>query len=395
MDAIERFLQERRENNLFRELRPADFRREGAIYFAGRRFLDFSSNDYLGLANHPELKQAAKDALEELGTGASASRLLSGDLEIHHRLEERIALFKEKESALAFNSGYQANVGIISALCKKDDAVFSDRLNHASILDGILLSRAKIFRFFHNDPNHLEYLLRKERDKFRNCLIVTETVFSMDGDIPPLKEIAGLKEKYDCMFMVDEAHATGVFGRDGSGLIQQEGLTDRVDLIMGTFGKALGSFGAYIAASKKTIDYLINTCRSFIYSTALPPAVIAANLAALELLKKEPHRREVLLSNAEFFRSKLIKSGFRVKGSSQIVPLIIGDTGKAIELSAYLENKGYWVLPIRPPTVPAGESRLRFSLTYHHTRQVLEGLIEEINKLCLNSWKGGGEKRSF
>lgn len=380
MGRIEQFLQQRREKNLLRILRPADFRKEGKIYFKDNEFFDFSSNDYLGLAGHPELKEASKKAIEELGTGSSASRLLSGDLEIHHELEEKTALLKNKESALVFNSGYQANVGVISSLCKAGDAVFSDKLNHASILDGIFLSGARLFRFLHNDPNHLESLLRKSAGKFRERLIVTETIFSMDGDRPPLKELIGLKEKYNCKIMVDEAHATGVFGKNGSGVVAEDGLTDRVDLIMGTFGKALGSFGAYVAGSKKMIEYLINTCRSFIYSTALPPSVAAANLAALELLRKEPFRRNALLENASYFRRELEKRGFEVRGASQIVPLIVKDTDKAIALSAALREKGYWVLPIRPPTVPVGESRLRFSLTWHHTREILQDLIEEISK---------------
>jgi 8-amino-7-oxononanoate synthase len=381
MDWIEEFLRQRKEQNLLRTLRPAVLRKEGKIYFKGKKFFDFSSNDYLGLAGHPELKQAARESLEELGTSSSASRLLSGDLEIHHRLEEKIALLKGKENALVFNSGYQANVGIISSLCKKDDVIFSDKLNHASILDGILLSRAKLFRFLHNDLNHLEYLLKQERGKFKNCLIVTETIFSMEGDRPPLKELVSLKERYNCKIMVDEAHATGIFGKDGSGVVQEEGLADRVDLVMGTFGKALGSFGAYIAGSNKIIEYLINTCRSFIYSTALPPSVIAANLAGLKLLNKEPFRRKMLLANARYFSNELKKKGFKIKGSSQIVPLIVADTEKAIKLSAYLQDKGYWVLPIRPPTVPVRESRLRFSLTYNHTQGVLQELIKEINKI--------------
>jgi len=243
------------------------------------------------------------------------------------------------------------------------------------------LSRAKPFRFIHNDLNHLESLLKKEAGKFRERLIVTETIFSMDGDRAPLKEMVSLKEKYGCKIMVDEAHATGIFGKGGGGIVAEEGLADRVDLIMGTFSKALGSFGAYIAGSKKIIEYLINTCRSFIYSTALPPSVIAANLVSLELLKEEPFRRKTLLENAHYFRNELEKRGFKIKGSSQIVPLVVGNIDRAIKLSAGLRNKGYWSLPIRPPTVPVGESRLRFSLTYHHSKEVLQNLIEEISKV--------------
>lgn len=388
MAEIEKFLAERREKNLLRVLRPAGSRRKGKIYFKDKEYFDFSSNDYLGLAGHPELKEASKKAVEELGTSSSASRLLSGDLEIHHELEEKVADLKGKGSALVFNSGYQANVGVISSLCKAGDAVFSDKLNHASILDGIFLSGARLFRFLHNDVNHLESLLKSQAGKFRECLIITETIFSMDGDRAPLKELVALKDKFGCKIMADEAHATGIFGKDGSGVVAEDDLTDRVDLIMGTFGKAMGSFGAYVAGSKKMIEYLINTCRSFIYTTALPPSVIAANLAALELLRKEPFRRKTLLENATYFRDELRKRGFNVRGASQIVPLIVDDTDRAVALSAGLGGKGYWVLPIRPPTVPAGESRLRFSLSWHHNKEVLQDLIEEISRETIK-WTDG------
>lgn len=378
MARIDGFLEERRENNLLRILHPADSRGEGKIYFKDKEYFDFSSNDYLGLSDHPKLKDASKEAVDKLGSSASASRLLSGDLILHHKLEEKTALFKNKESSLIFNSGYQANVGIISALCGRGDAIFSDRLNHASIVDGILLSGARFFRFRHNDIDYLEALLRKERNRFKEALIITETIFSMDGDRCPLKEIAKLKEKYNCALLVDEAHATGIFGNNGSGVVEEEGVTDKVDLIMGTFSKALGSFGAYVAASKKITDYLINSSRSFIYSTALPPSVIAAGIAGLDLVKKEPFRRKSLLENSGYFRQELIKRGFTVKDSSQIVPLILGDSERAINMSQELRSRGYWVLPIRPPTVPKGESRLRFSLTYRHKRDILEKLIDDI-----------------
>lgn len=378
MKRIEEFLKEREKNNLLRILQPANFRKEGKIYFKGKEYIDFSSNDYLGLSSHAELIQASIRAAKEFGTSASASRLLSGDLDIYHELEEKTANFKGKEVALAFNSGYQANTGIISSLYKTGDAIFCDKLSHASIIDGILLSGARLFRFLHNDINHLESLLKKERRKYKNSLIITETIFSMDGDRPPLKELVELKEKYNCYLMVDEAHATGIFGEYGSGVAEEEGLTDRIELIMGTFSKALGSFGAYLACSKEIKDYLINSCRSFIYSTALPPSIIAANIASIDLVKKEPFRRETLLENAGYFRNGLLNRGLVVKGSSQIIPVIIGDSKKAVVMSKELQEKSYWVLPIRPPTVPQGEARLRFSLTYYHTKEVLVGLIEEI-----------------
>ncbi len=381
MERIEDLLRRRREKGLLRVLRPAEFRKEGLIYFKEGKYLDLSSNDYLGLSGHPKIKEASQRAIRELGTGSSGSRLLSGDLDIHHLLEERIARFKGKEGALVFNSGYQANIGLISSLCGRGDVVFCDRLSHASILDGIILSRARFFRFRHNDLDSLEYLLKKERYKFRNSLIITETVFSMDGDIAPLKEIVELKERYSCLIMVDEAHATGIFGKTGAGIAEEKDVTDHIDLIMGTFSKALGSFGAYLACSNRMKEYFVNTTRSFIYSTALPPAVIAANIASLDVVRDEPFRRKTLLENAAYFRKKLHGHGFKVRGSSQIVPFIIGDTQRTVCLSDRLKRKGYWALPIRPPTVGAADSRLRFSLTYYHTKGLLERLVNDICKI--------------
>jgi 8-amino-7-oxononanoate synthase len=372
------FLLHQKQKGLLRALRPIQARCKAKISLGGKDYIDFCSNDYLGFAGHPRLLEAAKEAIQEFGTASSASRLLSGDLEIHHQLEEAVASFKGKEAALVFNSGYQANVGIISALYTKGDCIFSDRLNHASIIDGIILSGARLFRFPHNNLEQLEDLLKRKRAGFKRALIVSETIFSMDGDRCPLKGLAALKKKYNCQLMVDEAHATGIFGQHGSGVVEEEGVAEEVDFIMGTFSKALGSFGAYLAASRQVVDYLVNTCRSIIYSTALPPAIIACNIAAIALIKEEPQRRRKLLSMAQYFRQALRDRGLAVKGESQIVPLLIGDNLKAAEAARRLQEKGFWVLPIRPPTVPKGEARLRFSLTYHHDQQALDAFIESI-----------------
>ncbi len=381
MERITKFLEQRRQNQLFRTLHPARQRKGGRIWFEGKEYIDFSSNDYLGFSEHPFLKAASVAAIEKLGVGSCASRLLSGDLDLHHELEEKIAEFKGKEASLVFNSGYQANIGIISAICQRGDVIFADRLAHASIIDGMLLSGAKLFRFNHNDIYHLEFLLEKERHKFKNSLIVTETIFSMDGDKAPLGELVELKRKYSCKLMVDEAHATGIFGYGGTGLVEEENLAAKIDLIMGTFSKALGSFGAYLACSGEFKDYLVNTCRSFIYSTALPPAVIAANLAGLELVKREPQRRKSLIEQADFFRKKLEDLNFYVIGTSQIVPLVLGESKEALKLSEELKKRGYWAMAIRPPTVPQGHARVRFSLTYHHTKEILEKLISDIDEI--------------
>lgn len=380
MENIEEFLHQRASQGLLRTLRPIDSRRGGKVHRNCRELMDLASNDYLGLASHPSLKDAMVTATEQFGASSCASRLLSGDSRLHHALEERIASLSSKPQALVFSSGYQANVGIISALVGKGDAVFSDRLNHASIVDGIALSGARCFRFRHNDLDHLETLLKKHSGDFRTRLIVTETVFSMEGDIPPIEQIADLKDKYSAVLMVDEAHATGVYGPDGAGIAATAQLAERVELIMGTFSKALGSFGAYVAASETIIDFLINVCRSFIYSTALPPGIVAANLAALETIAKEPFRRTTLLENAAWFRQTLIDKGYNVRGASQIVPLVVGSAERAVAAAQALQEAGFWVLPIRPPTVPAGEARLRFSLTYDHSRQQLTDLITHIDQ---------------
>ncbi len=381
MDRITSFLTRRENEQLTRSLKPVTARANSRILCGRKEFIDFSSNDYLGLANHPRLKTAACDVIKKLGAGASASRLLSGDFTIHHDLEEKTARFKNKESALVFNSGYQANVGIISALCRPGDVVFSDRLNHASIIDGIKLSGAKLLRFDHNDSVHLAKLLARERARYQEALIITETVFSMDGDLAPLEEIVELKEKCNCRIMVDEAHATGVFGKDGGGVVEEKGLAEKIDLIMGTFSKALGSFGAYVACSEVMKDYLVNSCRSFIYSTALPPGVIAANLASLELVEQEPFRRHRLLENAQYFRDSLKQLGLPVGGESQIVPLLVGGNDLAVKLSRSLQERGHRVFPIRPPTVPPRQARVRFSLTYDHSKETLRRLVKDIEEI--------------
>ncbi|MFC1808244.1 8-amino-7-oxononanoate synthase [Candidatus Omnitrophota bacterium] len=386
MERIESFLQERRDENLLRVLRPANKRSDGKIFFGDKEMIDLSSNDYLGLSSHPKMKEVVKSAVDQYGAGASASRLLSGDLNLHHELEEKIAMFKKKESALLFNSGYQANVGIISSICKQGDLIFSDKLNHASIIDGILLSGATFHRFLHNNMDHLKTLLEQHRPKAKQALIITETIFSMDGDKAPLKDIVRLAREYSCLIMVDEAHATGVFSADGSGMVSEEGLSSDIDIIMGTFSKALGSFGAYVGCSQLLKDYLINSSRSFIYSTALPPSVVAANLASLDLVREEVFRRKSLLENSNYFRNRLIDRGFQTKGSSQIVPLILGDNQSAINMALLLETARYRVLPIRYPTVAKNQARIRFSLNYYHQKDMLEKLIEsicEINKVCV------------
>jgi 8-amino-7-oxononanoate synthase len=380
MEFVDNLLTERAGQGLLRTLNPLASRHNHLIQTQNptKNYIDFSNNDYLGLASHPAIKAAACQALEQWGNASTASRLLSGDLSLHHQLEEKVAALKQKPAALVFNSGYQANVGIISALYGKGDVIFADRLSHASMLDGALLSGARLFRFRHQDTAHLATLLQKERAKYKHALIMTESVFSMDGDLAPLPALVDLKNHYNCQLFVDEAHATGIFGPNGGGLVEAYGLANQVDLIMGTFSKALAGFGAYVAADNNLIQYLINTARSFIYSTALPPVIIAMNLASIELLQTESHRRQTLLTNAAFFRAGLKAQGFPMQSETQIIPLLLGDVAKANRYAAQLAAQGFWVLPIRPPTVPEGEARLRFSVTYCHNKAMLEKVLHVI-----------------
>ncbi|MCP4449921.1 MAG: 8-amino-7-oxononanoate synthase [Planctomycetes bacterium] len=375
MDRIAHLTETREAQSLLRTLNPARSREHGYWHGPKQSLVDLSSNDYLSLSNHPALKQAAIRAIEELGTGAGGSRLLSGDLCLHHQLESRVAQFKNKPSSLVFNSGYQANVGLVSALCHKGDAIFCDRLSHASLLDGARLSGARLFRFQHNDVDHLASLLKKHGADFDTSLVVTESVFSMDGDLAPLKALAELKQSMPFTWLVDEAHATGLFGETGSGRVADQGVTDAVDLVMGTFSKALGSFGAYVACSEEVRCWLINTCRSFIYSTALPPGVIGANLAALDRVIEEPDRREQVLARASDLRSRLQALGWPVSGESQIVPVITGTPEKAVLLSQTLEVAGFRSAPVRPPAVPNGQARVRLSLCYDHDKAVVDRLV--------------------
>jgi len=378
MEGWKEFLEERGRLHLLRRLSPSEDRRPGVAVRGGREYVDFSSNDYLGLSSHPALAAAARVALERYGTGTGASRLMSGDLAIHHELEEEVAAFKGTDAALVFNSGYQANTGIVPALFGRHDAVFADQLSHASQLDGALLSRARLLRFRHNDPEHLSALLAKHRGAFRRALVMTESVFSMDGDRAPLFPLLDACRRHRCLFMVDEAHATGVFGPEGRGCVEAVGLAGEVDLVMGTFSKALGGFGAYLAASRTIVDFLVNSARSFIYSTALPAPVIAADLAALRLCLGGKTRGAELLRRSAEFRDALRANGWTVGGDSQIVPVVVGGSARAVDLSCRLADRGYLALPVRPPTVPEGAARLRFSLTAAHGDPQVRGVVEAL-----------------
>ncbi len=364
--AIEAELRAIQAASLYRTLRRVENDQGPVLRLDGREVVNFSSNNYLGLANHPALGEAAKAAIDRYGVGAAASRLISGNMALHEELENRLAEFKGTEAALVFNSGFQANAGIISTLAGEGDALFSDELNHASIIDGCRLSRGQTIVYPHGDLNRLESALRQAAGA-RRRLIVTETIFSMDGDQAPLAGIVELAEKHGAAVMVDEAHATGIFGPGGAGVASQLGLGDRVLVQMGTLGKALGGFGAYVAGSRALRELLINRCRSFIFTTALPPAVMAAALAAIDIVAREPERRAALWQNCRRLADGLQQLGFSVAApQSPILPLILGDAERCMKLSARLLESGIFVQGIRPPTVPAGTSRLRITLMATH-----------------------------
>jgi glycine C-acetyltransferase/8-amino-7-oxononanoate synthase len=371
MSEIAERLDELRDRGLHRRLRLIGGPQGPRVTLDGKQVLLLCSNDYLGLANHPKVRGAAAEAAMRWGAGAGASRLISGNMQPHSRLEKRLAAFKGYESALLFGSGYLANTGTIAALAGDGEVVFSDALNHASIIDGCRLSRAETFVYRHGDVEHLAWGLRKAGE--RAALIVTDGVFSMDGDVAPLVELAELAKSHDCRLMVDEAHATGAIGPGGRGSVAAAGLSGEVDVVMGTLGKALGSYGAYVCADRETTDYLLNTARSFVFSTALPPSVAAAGLAALELLESQPDRVGRLSANARALRDAFAEEGLGVSRSeTQIVPVPVGDAGTAMELCERLLERGVFAQGIRPPTVPEGSSRLRFTVMSTHRREELE-----------------------
>jgi 8-amino-7-oxononanoate synthase len=349
----------------------------GKVRLGGRVLLNLSSNDYLGLSLDPRLIIAAQNAAARWGVGAGASRLVAGHLALHREVEATLAAFKGTEAAVIFSTGYMANLGTISALAGPGDTVFCDKLNHASIYDGIKLSGANLARFPHRDMNRLEGLLQKAGPGRR--LIITDSVFSVDGDLAPLKDIVELKDRYGAALMVDEAHATGVLGPKGAGLADELDLTQRIEVHMGTFSKALGSLGGYVAGDKRLIDYLHNRARSFIYSTAMPPQVLGAIGAALDVVAQEPERRQYLLAEAESFRETLTQAGFDLLGSeTQIVPVLVGENARTLDFAGRLRERGLLAVAFRPPTVTPGQARVRFSLSAAHVREDLTAARQAI-----------------
>lgn len=369
-----------REDGLFRSMKRIEGGQGPRVMLEGREVVHLCSNNYLGLADHPGLKEAAIRATEKYGVGTGASRLVSGTMELHVALEKRLARFKGTECALVFNSGYAANTGVIPALVGKGDVVFSDRLNHASIVDGCLLSRARMVRYPHRDTAALRRLLDEHRGD-GCCVIVTDGVFSMDGDLAPLADLVAIKNEYGALLMVDDAHGTGVLGATGRGTAEHFSVMSGVDIHMGTLGKALGCFGAFVAASAELVEYLVNRARTFIFSTSLPPSVLASAHAALDIVDSTEGGalRARLNRHADFMREALRKAGFDTLGSrTQIIPLLIGGAEKTMTFSSALCEAGLYIQGIRPPTVPTGGSRLRCTLMATHAEEELARVLEAI-----------------
>ena len=369
-------------------LRVLDDQQAPVCHYDGKEVINLASNNYLGLANHPKLMEASLKATRELGVGSGAVRTIAGTMRIHMELEEKIAQFKNVEACVVFQSGFAANAGTVSAILGKDDFILSDELNHASIIDGARLSRAKIKVFRHKDAAHCEELLKEIQNEPGHKLVITDGVFSMDGDIGPVDKLAALAEKYGAIMMVDDAHASGVLGRNGRGSIDHFGMHGRVDVQVGTLSKAIGALGGYVCGSKDLIDYLYHRARPFLFSTSHPPSVAATCIAAFDILEQEPERIERLWSNTRYFQGELKRAGFNIGGvntpatETPITPVIIGEGRAAMDYSRALFEEGVMGTGIAFPTVPEGKARIRLILTSEHTKTQMDQALETLERVA-------------
>lgn len=375
-------IQELKDQGVYRQLPVLEGPNEAESILNGKKVINLSSNNYLGFANHPRLKKAAIEAVEKYGVGSGAVRTIVGNMDIHEILDKKLAEFKREEAVMSFQSGFNCNAGTIQAITEKGDLIISDELNHASIIDGARLSRADKTIFKHADMNSLEEVLKTNRDKYRNMLIITDGVFSMDGDIAPLPDIVGLAEKYNAMTYVDDAHGSGVLGESGRGTVDHFGLHGRVDFTIGTLSKAIGVVGGYVAGSETMRDWLSHRGRPLLFSTSLPPAAIAAITEAINMLMTTTEYTDRLWDNAKYFKAKMSQLGFNI-GNSQtpITPVIIGDEAKTMEFSKKLLENGVFVSAIVFPTVPKGTGRLRCMVTAGHTKEQLDRAVETFKKV--------------
>ena len=369
------------------KLRVLEDEQEPVCTFDGKRVINLASNNYLGLATHPKLREAALDAINKYGVGSGAVRTIAGTMRIHMELEEKIARFKSVEACVVFQSGFAANAGTVSAILGKEDFIISDELNHASIIDGARLSRAKILVFRHKDAAHAEEQLASIKDQPGRKLLITDGVFSMDGDIGPLPALCDVAEKYGAIMMVDDAHASGVLGRNGRGTIDHFKVHGRVDVQVGTLSKAIGALGGYVCGSRDLIDFLYHRARPFLFSTSHPPSVAATCIAAFDVLEQEPQLMEKLWENTRYFKKELGNLGFNIGGKNTpanetpITPIIIGEGKLAMQFSRELFNEGVMATGIAFPTVPEGKARIRTIMTATHTREQLDQALEILKKV--------------
>ncbi len=379
---LEGKINELKEQGVYRKLPVLAGANEAEIILDGKKVINLSSNNYLGFANHPRLKKAAIEAVEKYGVGAGAVRTIVGNMDIHEELEEILAKFKREEAVMVFQSGFNCNAGTIQAITEKGDLIISDSLNHASIIDGVRLSKADRAVFNHSDMEDLERVLKEKRDQYRNCLIITDGVFSMDGDVAKLPEIVELAEKYNCMTYVDDAHGSGVLGESGRGTVDHFHLHGKVDFSIGTLSKAIGVIGGYVATSKAGQEWLNHRGRPILFSTALPPAAVGAIIEAVKMLMETTEFTDRLWSNARYFKEKLGKLGFNTgQSETPITPVIIGDEAKTMEFSMKLKENGVFVSAIVFPTVPRGTGRVRCMVTAGHTEEQLDRAVEAFEKV--------------
>ncbi len=370
------------------KLRVLDDQQAPVCHYDGREVINLASNNYLGLANHPKLIEASLAATRKYGVGSGAVRTIAGTMRIHMELEEKIARFKNVEACVVFQSGFAANAGTVSAILGKDDFILSDELNHASIIDGARLSRAKIKVFRHKDAAHCEELLTEIANEPGHKLVITDGVFSMDGDIGRVDKLAALAEKYGAIMMVDDAHASGVLGRNGRGSVDHFGVHGRVDVQVGTLSKAIGALGGYVCGSRDLIDYLYHRARPFLFSTSHPPSVAATCIAAFDILETEPERIERLWKNTKYFQGELKRLGFNIGGvttpatETPITPVIVGEGRAAMEFSRALFDEGVMGTGIAFPTVPEGKARIRLILTSEHTKAQLDRALETLERVA-------------
>ncbi len=375
MKFIKEELLKLKEENLFREIKNIDKIEGKFVYINNKKYLDFSSSNYLGLRDNEDIKEEVIKAVEKYGFGSGASRLVVGTNELYDKLEKLMSKIKKQEKTLFFNSGYDANLGVINTLFGKNDIIFCDKLNHASIYDGIFMSGAKLVRYKHNNMKDLEKKLLKYRKEYKNSLIITDTIFSMDGDRANLIKLVDLKKSFDSILMIDEAHGGGIIGENGGGLAQEKGVLEEIDINMGTFSKAYGGQGAYVSSKRDIIDYLINKCRSLIYTTSLPPSVVAGNIKAVQMGEKDSFRRQKVEENSKYLRKELAKKGYNIgESTSHIIPIILDSNDEAVEKSRGLFAKGIILPAIRKPTVI--EPRLRISLGYLIEKEDIDKILE-------------------